>query len=59
MEHTDYQSLAVMDWVFPGHKEVSHCLPENTSLQKHMKEFLLKGGKVGWSKGYLNEDKLF
>ena len=59
VEHTDYQSMAVMDWVFPGHKEVSRRLPENTSLQSHMKAFLLKGGKVGWSKGYLDEDKLF
>lgn len=54
VEHTDYESMAVMDWVFPNEKEVSTRLPENTSLQKNMKKFLLQGGKVGWTRGYLS-----
>ena len=46
-------SLGVLDWVFPPHSEVSAALPENTSLQRRMKAFLLAGGKVGWTKAQL------
>ncbi len=58
VETTDYDSMAVLDWVFPGYKDVSVHLPENTSLQKKMKNYLLQGGKIGWSKGYLKESCL-
>lgn len=50
---TDYESMAVLDWVFPGFNTVSDKLPEKTSLQKSMKKLLLAGGKIGWSKGIL------
>lgn len=46
-------SLGVLDWVFPPHKEVSPSLPENTSLQRRMKAWLLAGNKIGWTKAYL------
>ena len=29
-------------------------LPEKTSLQKNVKEFLKQGGKIGWTSGELN-----
>lgn len=46
-------SLGVLDWVFPPHKEVSPDLPERTSLQRKMKAWLLAGNKVGWTKAVL------
>ena len=55
VEHTDYDSMAVLDWVFPGCRDVSEKLPENTRLQREMKKYLLRGGRIGWSKGCLNE----
>lgn len=55
-EKTDYNSMAVLDWVFPGYHIVSEDLPENTSLQRKMKRYLLQDGKIGWTMGYLKED---
>lgn len=52
---TDYESMAVLDWVFPGYNEISENLPENTGLQVNMKRYLLEGRKIGWSKGILRE----
>lgn len=50
---TDYESMKVLDWVFPGHETVSEALPETTSLQKKMKEYLLEGNSIGWARGTL------
>lgn len=47
----DYESMAVLDWVFPGYNKVTEELPEETSLQKNMKKYLLDGNKIGWAKG--------
>ncbi len=54
VEKVDYDSMAVMDWVFPGFKQVTEQLPENTSLQRGMKRHLLEGKKIGWAIGYMN-----
>lgn len=51
VENVDYESMAVLDWVFPGEKGELSDLSENTSLQRNMKRFLLDGNKVGWAKG--------
>jgi hypothetical protein len=53
VESIDYESMAVLDWVYPGAQPDIPSLPERTSLQKKMKQFLLAGGKVGWAKGIL------
>ena len=50
---TDEESMAVLDWVFPGFDEISDKLPENTSLQGNMKRYLPEGKKIGWTKGIL------
>lgn len=50
---TDEESMAVLDWVFPGYDKVSEALPETTSLQRNMKKYLLAGNNIGWSKGIL------
>lgn len=55
IETTNYDSMSVLKWVFPGYDEISEHLPENTSLQRKMKKYLLQGKKIGCSKGYLNE----
>lgn len=53
VESVDYDSMAVLDWVFPGHTKVSESLQEDTSLQKKMKQYLMQGGKIGWARGCL------
>ena len=53
--HVNEDSLGVLDWVFPPCKEVSPTLPENTSLQRKMKAWLLSGNKVGWTKARLRK----
>ena len=50
------ENTGAIDWVFPGHREPSDRLPEETSLQRRMKPFLLVGGKPGWAAGVLKED---
>lgn len=53
---TDYDSMAVLDWVFPGYSNVDDSLPENTSLQRKMKKYLICGGKIGWSTAVMPHD---
>lgn len=50
---TDYESMAVLDWVFPGFDKISEKLPEKTSLQRNLKKYLLEGNKIGWATGML------
>ena len=50
---TDLDSLAILDWVFPGYDKISDKLPEGTSLQKKAKKYLLDGKKIGCAKGIL------
>ncbi len=47
--------MGVLDWVFPTHREINESMPENTSLQKNMKAWLLAGNKVGWTKGFIRK----
>ncbi len=54
IESVDYEKLSALKWVFPGHTEISDNLPENTSLQRKMKKYLLSGKNIGCAKGYLN-----
>lgn len=53
--HTDNDSPAFRDWVFPGAPESIKDLPENTSLQKNAKAYLLSGKKIGWTLGKLKD----
>lgn len=53
--HTDDNSPAFYDWVFPGAPENIKDLPENTSLQKNAKTYLLSGKKIGWTLGKLKD----
>ena len=49
----DFESMAVLDWVYPGEKKDFAALSDHTTLQRNMKRFLLNGGKVGWAEGKL------
>lgn len=51
IESVNYDSMAALDWVFPGQKDDFARLSENTSLQRNMKKFLLAGGKTGCAVG--------
>lgn len=42
-----------MKWVYKKNYSNFEDLPEDTSLQRKMKVFLLQGGKIGSAKGYL------
>ncbi len=55
LQSVDEDSMGALEWIFPGHKEVSSELPENSSLQRAMKAFLLSGGKPGWAAGRLKK----
>ena len=51
----DRENMGAVSWVYPGYREPCDQLPENTSLQKRMKPFLLAGGKPGWAEGIMKE----
>ena len=55
VESIDYEKQSIFQWVFPGYTEASDDLPEDTSLQRRMKKYLLEGKKVGSAKGYLKK----
>ena len=56
LQSMDADSMGAVEWVFPGKKDVPpEELPEETSLQKKMKAFLIAGGKPGWAARKLRE----
>ena len=44
---------APLEWVFGGKKEDPNEYPENTSLQRKLKKYIIDGGKVGKASGLL------
>ena len=48
--------MEFMEWVYKRKDIPFKELPENTSLQRNMKQYLLKGGKIGEALGVLRED---
>ncbi|SHN23983.1 acyltransferase domain-containing protein [Gracilibacillus kekensis] len=49
----DDNSSGILDWVY-GSKDIPFKnLPEDTSLQRKLKKYLLDGGKVEWTNGTL------
>lgn len=51
----DYDNNDFMEWVFKRPDLALEELPEDTSLQKNLKKYLLDGGKVGEAVGILVE----
>ena len=52
----DEEATWFMGFIFPGHLGEFATLPERTSLQRKIKEYLLSGKKIGVAKGYLKEE---
>lgn len=53
VESVDENSTEYLTWIFKRSDLDIKDLPENTSLQRNAKKYLLKGGKIGEGKGYL------
>lgn len=54
----DEESQGFMDWVYGSRDLKYEDLPENTTLQRNMKKYLLSGGKIGWALGvYRGEEQ--
>jgi hypothetical protein len=51
--HIDRDAVWYMDWIFPGYDKVDENLPENTSLQRNLKKYLLAGNTFGIARGYI------
>jgi hypothetical protein len=49
----DRDNTGAIGWIYPGYREPSGQLPEDTGLQRRMKAFLLSGGKPGWAEGIM------
>lgn len=52
------ESRALLEWVYPGFCGEDKDLPENTSLQRSLKAYLLSGGKLDWTKGHIKREYL-
>ena len=55
LEEFNDHTHGAISWVFPGHREPSEDLQEDTTLQRRMMVYLLAGGCVGWARGVLLE----
>lgn len=56
IDRVDYETNHFMYWVYKRDDIPWGDLPENTSLQRKMKEYILSGGKVGSASGKLIHD---
>ncbi len=53
LQNVDYSGTEYIEWVFKTKDAKIADLPEETTLQKRMKQFLLGGGKIGSGFGIL------
>lgn len=51
IENIDRDATWYMGWIFPGYETVDDNLPENTTLQRKLKKYLLSGNRFGIAKG--------
>lgn len=51
----DPDATGFLGWVYPGFSGDWADLPEDTSLRREMKKYLLNGGKIGSAEGILKE----
>lgn len=51
IENIDRDAIWYMGWIFPGYEIINNELPENTTLQRELKRYLLAGNKFGIAKG--------
>lgn len=55
----DYSQTWYMGWIFPGYSEINDDLPENTTLHRKLKQYLLEGNKFGIAKGNLILERVY
>ncbi|ACL75383.1 acyltransferase domain-containing protein [Ruminiclostridium cellulolyticum] len=53
IKHIEEDRLDFMDWIYGSREIPLEELPENTSLQRNLKPYLLNKGKIGWACGKL------
>ena len=52
IERFDEENPYFVGWVYPGMEDLPReQLPENTTLQRNMKKYLIEGGKLGSAYG--------
>lgn len=56
VDYVDYENNNFMEWVYKRMDIPLEQLPENTTLQRKIKAFILNGGKIGWANGKLVND---
>jgi hypothetical protein len=56
IEGVDLKSRDYMEWVFKNRNLSIDEVPQETSLQRRMKEYIKKGGVIGNGAGYLKPD---
>lgn len=58
IEKIDREATWYMGWIYPGYEIVDDKLPENTTLQRELKKFLLAGNRFGIAKGYIKDCRI-
>lgn len=58
IQHVEEESDSFMQWVYKRTDIPQEALPEETTLQRNLKQYILAGRKVGEGAGYLSE-KIF
>jgi hypothetical protein len=53
VDHVDYESNGFLRWVYKREDIPWEQLPEDTTLQRRMKAYILNSGKIGWANGKL------
>jgi hypothetical protein len=53
VDYVDYENNNFLIWVYKRMDIPWEQLPEETSLQRRIKSFILSGGKIGWANGKL------
>ena len=56
IESAEYEQMDCLEWVFKNPKMELKDLPENTSLQRNLKKYLLDGKNVGTAFGHLVDE---
>lgn len=58
IQSTDADSREFMWWIFRKREAKTEDLPQNTSLQRNVRQHLLKGGKIGSGQGCVKPEYL-
>jgi len=59
VDYVDYESNGFLRWVYKKEDIPWEQLPEDTTLQRRMKAYILNNGKIGWAFGKLISDPFY